>query len=413
MPPKFFITHSWKDIDFARKLCDDLRANGLDGFFDAYSIKPGDLISKEISDGLEKCDVYVPILSHAALKSPWCDEEIHAALTLGKFPGRSGRPRIIPILVEDCQEAMPILLRTRLYIMFDGCYDDAFRELLIKGFGVALQTPTPKSQPPEVLALPSPKVVSLLRRIMSPAHSIIHPKAKKEMILVPAGEFVMGDDKGGKDEKPSHKVFLNAFYISRYPVTNAEYKKFVDATKHRIPRHWQNEEIPTGNENDPVVYVSWEDAVGYCKWAGVRLPTEAEWEKAASWDDAKKLKRVYPWGDEFDADKCNTSESKIGDTTPVGKYSPQGDSEYGVGDMAGNVWEWCADWYDGNYYKNSPAQNPQGPDSRSQRVLRGGSWNLSRDFARCAIRDHVNPHNRSYVIGFRVAESFPGVGSVS
>ncbi len=134
MPPKFFITHSWKDIEFTHKLCDDLRAHGLDGFFDAYSIKPGDLISKEISDGLERCDIYVPILSHAALKSPWCEEEIHAAITLSKLPGHNGRPRIVPVLVEDCQEAMPILLRSRLFIMFDGCYAEAFHELLTKAW---------------------------------------------------------------------------------------------------------------------------------------------------------------------------------------------------------------------------------------------------------------------------------------
>ena len=95
MPPKFFVTHSWKDIDFTKRLCDDLRANGLEGFLDAYSIKPGDMVSAEISHGLEACDIYVPILSHAALKSVWCEEEINAAITLGKLPGRNGRPRII------------------------------------------------------------------------------------------------------------------------------------------------------------------------------------------------------------------------------------------------------------------------------------------------------------------------------
>ena len=226
---------------------------------------------------------------------------------------------------------------------------------------------------------------------------ITNPKDGKEMILIPASEFEMGEG------KEAHKVYLDAFYVDRYPVTNAEYQKFVDATKHAIPEHWSNGRIPSGKENHPVVYVTWQDAVDYARYAGARLPTEAEWEKAASWDDVKKEKRRYPWGNEFDANKCNTSESKIGDTTPVGKYSPQGDSFYGVGDMAGNVWEWCADWYDENYYKNSPERNPQGPDSGQVRVLRGGSWDITQRIARCAYRLRSVPDCGDYNIGFRCA----------
>ena len=137
MPPRFFITHSWKDIRFARRLCKDMRANGLRGFFDAYSIKPGDLVAAEIQRGLEACDVYVPILSYTALESPWCDEEINAAITLGKLPGRSGRPRIIPILIENCQDKMPVFLHSRLYINFSDRYENALKELLMKGFGLS------------------------------------------------------------------------------------------------------------------------------------------------------------------------------------------------------------------------------------------------------------------------------------
>jgi tetratricopeptide (TPR) repeat protein len=136
MPTRFFLTHSWKDIDFARRLRNDLVASGVDGFFDAYSIKPGDMISAEINRGLEACDIYVPILSYAALTSPWCEEEIHAAITLGKLPGRNGRPRIVSVLVEDCVDKMPILLRARLYIEFADRYDEAIEELLTKAFGV-------------------------------------------------------------------------------------------------------------------------------------------------------------------------------------------------------------------------------------------------------------------------------------
>jgi formylglycine-generating enzyme required for sulfatase activity len=225
------------------------------------------------------------------------------------------------------------------------------------------------------------------------------------MVFIPAGECVMGSENGDSDEKPRHTVYLDAFYIDRYPVTNAEYKKFVEATKHRPPSHWQDGKIPPGKETHPVVNVSWDDAAAYAAWAGKRLPTEAEWEKAAGWDDLKKEQRVYPWGDRFDSAKCNSKESGIGGTTPVGKYSPQGDSFYGVADMAGNVWEWCADWYDEGYYKKSPKENPQGPASGSSRALRGGSWNDSDDSLRASNRGRYTPDDVDDDIGFRCARS--------
>jgi len=225
-------------------------------------------------------------------------------------------------------------------------------------------------------------------------------KDGKEMILVPPGEFVMGQD--GINDAPPHKVYLDAYYIARYPVTNAEYKKFVDATRCAPPQHWSSGQIPPGKENHPVVWVTWEDANAYARWAGVRLPTEAEWEKAASWDDAKKVKRGYPWGDKFDANKCNSSESRIGDTTPVGKYSPHGDSPYGVADMAGNVWAWCADWYEENYYNHSPAQNPKGPESGDSHVLRGGSFYYDATRVLPAFRDWGDPNGRTNHSGFRL-----------
>ena len=133
---RFFITHSSKDTDFARRLSDDLHSSGLDGFFDMYSIQPGDDFVARINKGLEECDVYVPILSHAALESPWCTEEINAAIALSNQPSRQGRPRIISVLIEDCVEDIPPLLRNRLYIDFTKAHLSALRKLLEKGFGI-------------------------------------------------------------------------------------------------------------------------------------------------------------------------------------------------------------------------------------------------------------------------------------
>ncbi|MEW5718366.1 MAG: SUMF1/EgtB/PvdO family nonheme iron enzyme, partial [Chloroflexota bacterium] len=340
---KFFITHSWKDIEFARRLFADLTAHGLEGWLDDATLQGGHRLAEEINKGLEWCDVYIPILSKAALGSSWCWEEINAAIALFNKKKRQGRPRVVPVLAEDCEDDLPAVLAARRYFAFTNRYDDALKELLTRGFGISLAPPRAQvaaPTAPEILAPPPPKVET-------PPRAIIN---------IPAGEFVMGE---GND---AHKVYVDAFYIARYPVTNAEYKKFVDATKHDVPfvdtdwakpYNWdrKNRTYPKEREKHPVVLVTWRDAVAYCKWAGGRLPTEAEWEKAASWDEAKKEKRVYPWGKEFDKNKCNSSESGIGGTTPVGKYSPQGDSAYGVADMAGNVWEWCNSLYRGYPYR--------------------------------------------------------------
>jgi hypothetical protein len=227
---------------------------------------------------------------------------------------------------------------------------------------------------------------------------------------VPAGPFLMGSENGNDNEKPVHEVTLAAYYIGRYPVTNADYKRYSEDKG-------QPFEIPDGKENHPVVNVNWYDARNYAAWAGMRLPTEAEWEKAASWEPMARddvvgaqrakppgRKRVYPWGDQFDKNKCNTSESGIGTTTPVGKYSPEGDSPYGCADMAGNVWEWCS-----SLYKNYPYRADDGREDMqdsSLRALRGGSVDSDAPVARAARRGVRNPIYRSRSYGVRVAAPF-------
>jgi formylglycine-generating enzyme required for sulfatase activity len=225
-------------------------------------------------------------------------------------------------------------------------------------------------------------------------------KSLKYECYVPAGEFIMGDNKTGKaNEKPAHKVYLDAYYIAKYPVTNAEYQRF----RQDIGQPFR---LPVGKEDHPVVEVSWYDARDYAAWAGMGLLSEAQWEKAASWNavagQRPAQKRIYPWGNAFDKNKCNTSKSGTRTTTPVGKYSPQGDSPYGAADMVGNVWEWLNDWYADDYYKKSPVANPPGPESCTSKVLRGGSWYHDVVFARCACRDFFVPRYRYDYLGFRV-----------
>jgi formylglycine-generating enzyme required for sulfatase activity len=218
-----------------------------------------------------------------------------------------------------------------------------------------------------------------------------------EMVLVPAGEFLMGSE-DRDNEKPRHRVHLDAYYIDKVPVTNAHYERFVQATGRRAPLYGKYSEWNSSTQ--PVVGVSWYDAEAYCKWAGKRLPTEAEWEKGARGTDGRK----YPWGDQWDPSRAN-AENKLGKTAPVGSY-PGGASPYGALDMAGNVWQWVADWYAKDYYQGSPERNPTGPSSGTAKVLRGGSWQNSSGVLRSALRSDATPDYRDVTyggIGFRCA----------
>lgn len=228
------------------------------------------------------------------------------------------------------------------------------------------------------------------------------------MAVIPAGEFLMGSERGYPNERPVHRVFVDAFALALHPVTNRQYEQFVKETGHRVPslddpraegNNWDQEQrtYPMGHEHHPVVFVSWHDAHAYCEWAGGRLPTEAEWEKAARGGLDEKL---YPWGDEIDPSLANYDNWD--GTTPVGSYAPNG---YGLHDMAGNVWEWVADWYDAKYYPRSPQQNPHGPEKGTVRVLRGGAWLLFPQFCRVAYRFRNSPDFRFNLIGFRLARS--------
>ncbi len=210
-------------------------------------------------------------------------------------------------------------------------------------------------------------------------------EAPAGMVWAPPGPFIMGE--AGRGGEGMRVVRLaQGFFVARAPVTNAEYARFVEATGRQAPRHLGDKVRLDESADHPVVYVSWRDAVAYAEWAGVRLLTEEEWEKAARGIDG----RIYPWGDGFDRKRCNTKERDIGATTPVGRYSPGGDSPCSCADMAGNVWEWCSSRY-----------------SEKTRVLRGGSWGGNRWLARCASRGRRYPGDRINYIGFRVAAS-PG-----
>ena len=241
------------------------------------------------------------------------------------------------------------------------------------------------------------------------------------MVLIPAGEFQMGSENGDPDEQPVHTVHLNAFYIDTYPVTNTDFKKFVDAnpewSKDNIPKEyhdgdylfrWNENDYPTDKAEHPVTNVSWYAAMAYSAWVGKRLPTEAEWEKAAR---GGLIGKEYPWGDEADTTKTGIQLWESPPlTTPIGTYPPNG---YGLYDMTGNVWQWCLDDYDAEFYANAPQRNPivgaEDPktlaadfiNAETQPVLRGGAWTGDPRLPRVANREKMNPTNSLNLVGFR------------
>jgi len=255
--------------------------------------------------------------------------------------------------------------------------------LSISGIVYALKAPTP----PPTFSIGSVEVSE---------------KDGMKLLFVPAGEFTMGSENGDDNEKPVHVVSLDAFWIDQTEITNCMYALCVNDGKCVVPGSKESITRPTyygeaQYDNYPVIFVDWNTAKTYCEWAGRRLPTEAQWEKAARGTEMF----IYPWGDAMPDKNLLNYNDFVGDTTEVGIY-PNGASLYGALDMAGNVWEWVNDWFAPGYYRNSPESNPLGPSTGRTHVLRGGSWNLNDDLVRSTYRG-THPSEPNLGIGFRCA----------
>ncbi len=251
-------------------------------------------------------------------------------------------------------------------------------------------------------------------------------------VKIPASEFTMGskrtlDRDAHEDEMPAQVLYVSDYFIMKYPVTNAQYNSFVEATGYRTPLFWSEGIYPEDKADHPVVGVSYYDALAFCAWAGqvtglpIRLPTEPEWEKAARGQEI----RLFPWGDVWKEGLCNTSEEKLNGTSPAGRFSPQGDSPYGIADMGGNVQEWCSSMFGHYPYDPTDGREAHVYDLQSENlmpmiletgttsviesdeaslgksVIRGGSWRESKFQARCAYRSWAAPMHRSDDTGFR------------
>jgi formylglycine-generating enzyme required for sulfatase activity len=240
------------------------------------------------------------------------------------------------------------------------------------------------------------------------AEIVLHfaPGLWTTLVHVATGTFVMGSDpsedpEAGRDEQPAHRVRLSEFYISRFPITNAQFRAFASATGRALA-----EPLPAGLDNHPVVNVGWDAAAAFCQWLtaltgqAYRLPTEAEWEKAARGTNGRR----YPWGNDWDPARLNAGHA-AGTTTPVDRFSPAGDSVYGAADMLGNVWEWCSDWFDPRLYARRAARlvsDPLGPATGQGYVVRGGAYHLPPRRTRCAQRKWYYPDTVRPDLGFRI-----------
>jgi formylglycine-generating enzyme required for sulfatase activity len=371
---KVFLCHSSADKTTVRELYDRLLTEGwIDPWLDEKKLLPGQDWDLAIEKAVEESHAVIVCVSNSSVtKEGYIQKELRFVLDIALTKPEE-EIFVIPLRLEDCQP--PRRLRAFHYVDYfpkpqqDNAFNMVLESLKLRAGTVGVKVgrdsvPTTPAEPK-----PTQVVAPSASRIASQVYDF-----EPQMIHIPAGKFVMGSN-DYDDAKPPHTVELSEYYIGKYPVTNREYQAFVRDAKYKAPKSWGGDQFPQGKANHPVVYVSWKDAVAYCKWLSkktgsqYRLPTEAEWEKAARGTDDHR----YPWGSAAPNKDLLNYKNNVGDTTVVGKYEG-GKSPYGVYDMVGNVWEWVNDWYGKTYYQKSPTKNPLGPTSGESRVLRGGSW---------------------------------------
>jgi formylglycine-generating enzyme required for sulfatase activity len=424
-----FISYAEPDRHIADMIYSALGSKGIRGWVSHRDIAPGLSWPDEISKAITRSKILILVLSSNTQKSRYVSMEVTQA--------EDENIIIIPFCIEEIplRGGLKLLLGNRHRInAFPKPQEkhlDQLVETVIRHLGKAPPMP-PKDEgkPPEVVKeiirkedvtppqkIPTKETVKIsqekpafIKEVKSKGAQVkqldkgsweaYYKEYKITMIYIPPGKFMMGSDGGSDDEKPPHEIDPDGYWIGKYEVTFAQYDRYYKETEIEKP-----DDEGWGRENRPVINVSWDDAKAYYQWLSkktglqFKLPTEAQWEKAARGNDQRK----YPRGSrEPDKDLANFSDNR-GKTTHVGSY-PDGASPYGLLDMAGNVWEWCSDWYKADYYKNSPPKNPEGPNSGSKRVIRGGCWNNYARNLRCALRYYSVPSDRFYFLGFRLRQ---------
>ncbi len=380
---RVFLCHASGDKPAVRGLYQRLLNDEFQPWLDEEDLLPGQRWQDEIPRAVRSADVVLVCLSPRSVgKEGYVQKEIKFALDVADEKPE-GTIFLIPLRLEDC--AVPERLSPWHWVDYwlPKGYERLLRALRARA---ASLMPLPV-ETPELQA----GTVSL------------NPQDGLQYVWIPAGEFLMGAVPGDRvafaNENPRHSVLITkGFWLGKTPVTVAAYKRFIRATGRTMPTP---PDFNPGWEKDdhPIVRVDWDDASAFSAWAGGRLPTEAEWEYAAR---GGKEGLVYPWGDEIGPERANYGSSHAG-TTPVTRFPPQND--WGLHDMAGNVWEWLSDWY--GEYSGEKLTNPTGPKGGTLRVLRGGAWDDSAGDLRAAVRLWYEPVYRDYDVGFRVAREVP------
>lgn len=366
---KCYLAHTWAEGQhkFAQDLAKSLRGfDGIKVWLDEEQIVPGQDILLEMKKGIQsECDVVLCIFSPKALESKNFKREFKLA--------KEGHQPIIPLLLDDCR--LPYELKHILYADFrDRSLDFKRLEQLVKGIRLSIRS-NDFERSLEIkhllkLGKTNKKAKSELQRLLK----------EFEMVYIPAGTFLSGSSRYGESGKIQGPL-LDEFCIDIFPVTNSKYKSFIEATGYSPPKHWNRSKFPKELTDHPVTNIRYTDAKKYAKWTGKRLPTKWEWEKAARGVDGWE----FPWGDDFNSEKCNTDESRINKTTPVNKYI-EGKSPFGCFDMTGNVWEWTL----------TP---PEGEEVEA--LLHGSSYYNFEYHARCAYNTRKTNQTLDHTIGFR------------
>jgi formylglycine-generating enzyme required for sulfatase activity len=465
-----FISYSHKDKAYVHRLQQGLQHEGFEVWIDDR-IDYGTEWPKVIQKRLDECDAFIVVVSENAYASKWVQNEVARAarkkktvfplllqgdpwlsveatqyfdVTNGSLPDEKFYQRLSSVVLRQKAGKRDVIARlapkanTRILgvssvilfaLIFGGLgLNYVFDNLLVKPVPTTSPTKATTSKPPTSTNVPFTSISEPTKTLVpSPTLGIGSAMVSgidgMTLLYVPEGKFTMGTKTEDaviecqkyrsdcqlysfKDQEPPHEVDLNAYWIGQTEVTNEMYAKCVDAGKCNPPN--STERFSNSSYADhPVFTISWFDAAAYCSWVGRRLPTEAEWEKAASWDESKQNKSMYPWGNSIDCSFANYRDSIldngcIGDTTPVRSY-PSGISPYGAYNMAGNVLEWVADWYEATYYQSSDLSNPLGPDSGASRVIRGGGLADTEIGLFTTFRFPFPPWVSNIYVGFRCA----------
>ena len=459
-PLKVFLSYAHADAAAVRSLYNRLVADGVDAWLDKENLLPGQDWEREIRKAVREADVVVVCLSKQFNQRGYRQKEVRIALNEAEMMPE-GEIFLIPARLEECEapeslqkwhwvdlfepegyERLLRALRVRAeqigaaFQLRKGVLSQVFKKPMTSSHQPGKKTPMPRPRKKPlkteyVVALITAAATILAAFLGSPliekwvasrqdpmATFALSPTPYPEEILdtdpagneipmrlVQAGEFTMGSENGDDDEIPVHTVYLDSFYMDQYEVTNALYKGCVDVGACEVPS--QSDSYTHSDyygsveyNNYPVIYVDWYQAKAYCEWRDAALPTEAQWEKAARGTDT----RTYPWGEGIDCARANYRSACAGDTSEVGSYE-RGKSPYGIYDMAGNVWEWVADWYARDYYANSWSVYPLGPAVGVYKVRRGGSWDYGDLNSRVSNRSKITPEAGGSSTGFRCVRS--------